>query len=122
MDVVTIGNHRKTSKGYSILASKTGGVFLRVDKPVDVNVALSRYQKHPDCQDSEKIEVRGEKTVLAILPNEERPLPPGVYRITLPAIHGIPRERREIKDVVKIESGKNTAIEVRIRKVGLHSS
>ena len=26
------------------------------------------------------------------------------------------RERREVKDVVKIESGKNTAIEVRIRK------
>ena len=42
VDVVSIGNHKKTAKGYSVLASKTGGVFLRAEKPVDVNVAISR--------------------------------------------------------------------------------
>ena len=68
VDVVTIGNHRKTSKGYSILAAKTGGVFLRVEKPVDVNVALSRYQEILTARTLEKIEVRGRKTVLAIGP------------------------------------------------------
>ncbi len=115
VDVITIGSHRKTAKGYSVLASKTGGVFLRAEKPVDVNVAISRYQKVLTARTLEKIEVKGEKKVLSIVPNDEFPMEPGSYKIILPAIHGLGPAQREIKNI-KIESGKNTAVEVKIRK------
>ncbi|MEW6349621.1 MAG: hypothetical protein AB1646_11215 [Thermodesulfobacteriota bacterium] len=115
MDVITMGNPKKTAKGYKDLAAKTGGTFIRIEKPADLHRAVTEYKKILSARMREKIEVRGDKAVFHVFPNEEVTLAPGSYTIVLPPVMGLQASHREIRKV-KIESDHSSVLEVKIRK------
>ncbi len=115
IDVITIGNVRKTAKSYKDLAARTGGVCIRVEKPTDLSRALAEYKKILGARTFEQIEVRGEKAVFNVPPNKEVTLPPGSYTVVLPPVMGLQASHREIRKV-RIESDRNSVFEVKIRK------
>lgn len=114
-DVIGFGISAKRERGYSTLAGKTNGVFLKVDKPADIDSAVSRYQKTLHAPSRKDIEVKGEKSSFKIGAEEELTLAPGSYTIVLPSVPGLDPSHRTIKDV-KISSGQNKVLTVAVKK------
>ena len=119
VDVVALGMGTKRQRGYSELAKKTGGLFIRADNPADMDRALSRYEKILKKKTVEKVEVRGEKATFILDLNEEITVHPGTYTVILPTVAGVPASNRTISNV-KIGSGEARVLDVRVRKGKLH--
>ena len=115
VDVVAFGVGKKGQAGYSNLVKKSGGLLLNVDKPTDVDSALSRYGKLLKTRTMEKIEVRGERGVFNISPEEEFTLPPGTYTVVLPVVAGLNPSKRIVPNV-RISSEQTNVLDVRIKK------
>ncbi len=115
VDVLALGMSRRREKGYARLAAKTGGTFLKIAKPSDLKKAVSKYGEILKTPALKKMEVRGGKTHLHVGNGEEVTLAPGSYTIVLPVIPGLKSANRTIKDV-KISSGENKVLMVKIRK------
>lgn len=115
VDVVGIGMLRKTVRGYSAMAKRSQGAFLKADNPGELEQVLSRYKKILSKRAMEKIEIRGEKAVFTVNPGEEITLAPGAYSVVLPLVASLKAAKRIIGDI-KIRSGESTVVHVRIRK------
>lgn len=115
VDVLAIGMGKKTEAGYSNLVKKCSGLLLKVDNPSDVEAALSRYGKVLKTRTMEKIEVRNEKGVFNINPEEEITLPPGSYTVVLPVVAGLSPSKRIVPNV-RVTSEQANILDVRIRK------
>lgn len=115
VDVVALGIGKKGQSGYSNLVKKSDGLLLKVDKPADVDGALSRYGKLLKTRKVEKIEVRGERGVFSINPEEEITLPPGTYTLTLPVVAGLSPSKRIVPNV-RITSEQTNVLDVRIKR------
>ena len=107
--------NKKRESGYSSLAGKTGGVFLRVEQPADVDSALAKYSKVLKTPVEKNIEVRGEKVNIRIAEGEEVTLAPGSYTVLLPAVPGLDASSRKLKDV-KIVAGQPKVLNVVVKK------
>ncbi len=81
IDVMAIGMGKKKNGGYSSLAKKTNGVFLKLEGPGEVEQALARYAKLLKNPIKEKVEVRGENAVFSAAPDEEITLTPEPIRL-----------------------------------------
>lgn len=117
IDVMAIGMGKKKNGGYSSLAKKTNGVFLKLEGPGDVEQALARYAKLLKNPIKEKVEIRGENAVFSATPDEEITLTPGTYSVVLPLVAGIPAAKRTIPNV-KVSSGEAVVFEVKVNKKG----
>jgi hypothetical protein len=115
VDVLALGINKKRLRGYSTLANKTGGLFMPVDKPADVDQFLSRYEKALKTKVMEKVEVKGDKTVSSISPFQEANLIPGSYTVVLPIVEGLHPSNRTISNV-KITSGEVKIMDITIKK------
>lgn len=114
VDVVGVGMGQRNARGYASLAKRTGGVFLRAERPSDIDKVLGRYGQILKTKEMEKIEVRGEKTVLTAALEDEISLTPGTYRVVLPLVGKLNPSYRSIPDV-KINSRESKIIVVRIK-------
>ncbi len=117
VDVLALGIHRKRQAGYSKLAHRTNGVFLRIDNPSEVEPTIAKYVKLLKKPVKETVEVRGGNAVLSAKPDEAITLVPGTYTIVLPAVAGINPSKRTI-DTIQIHSGESTVLQVRVNKKG----
>ncbi|MGB6067826.1 MAG: hypothetical protein WBG50_23720 [Desulfomonilaceae bacterium] len=116
VDVVALGMRKKTQAGYSHVVDKTNGLFLTVDRPADVDSALSRYGKLLKTRTVEKVEVRGDQSgVFSVNAGEEITLPPGTYTAHLPVVAGLNPSKRSVPNI-RIVSGVPKVLDVRIRK------
>jgi hypothetical protein len=117
IDVIAIGMAKRKGSGYSSLAKKTNGMFLKLEGPGDVEQALARYAKTLKNPIKEKVEIRGEKAVFSAAPEEEITLTPGTYSVVLPLVAGIKPAKRTIPNV-KVSSGEAVVFEVKVNKKG----
>jgi hypothetical protein len=115
VDVVSIGVAPKKQPGYVKLAKQTRGMFLRVDKLEDVTNVLAQYAKTLHLKMVEKVEVKGETSVVSFSLGQETTVTPGIYSVILPMVNGINPSKREIHKV-KINSGETTVVQVTIKK------
>lgn len=116
VDVVGLGMRKKTQAGYSHVVDKTNGLLLTVDRPADVDSAISRYAKLLKTRTVEKIEVRGDHGgVFSVNPGEEITLPPGIYTAVLPVVAGLNPSKRSVPNI-RIVSSEPKVLDVRIRK------
>ncbi len=115
VDVIALGMSSKRQRGYATLAKKTNGVFIKADKPADIDLALARYEKILKKKTVEKVEVRGDKATFILDLSEEITIPPGSYTVVLPTVAGITTDHRTIPHV-RIASGEARVLNVRIRK------
>ena len=115
VDVLAMGIPAKRLPVYSMLAKKTGGLFLTVQNPAQLDAAVARYKKALKVLTFEKIEIRNDKATVTVSPDEEIALVPGSYSVVLPKIKGIADSHRAISNV-KIKSGHVTLIEVNPKK------
>ncbi len=76
VDVIAVGMKPATQELYSSLAKITGGQFLKVDRPEDVQPALAPYQAVLQTAVPEPIQVAGEGANYSILPGEKAKLAP----------------------------------------------
>ncbi len=115
VDVVSVGVASKKQPGYVNLTKQTRGIFLRVDKPEDVTTALAQYARTLHLKTVEKVEVKGETSVVSFSLGHETTVTPGIYSVILPLVGGINPSKREIHKV-KISSGETTVVQVTIKK------
>lgn len=115
VDVLAMGIPAKRLPVYSMFAKKTGGLFLTVQNPAQLDAALARYKKALKVFTFEKIEIRNDKATVTVPPDEEIALVPGSYSVVLPKNKGIADSHRAISNV-KIKSGHVTLIEVNPKK------
>lgn len=115
VDVLTLGMPSKRHATYSALAKKSGGLFLAVETPAQLDAAMARYKKALRTSTFEKIEIRNDKATVSVPPDEDIALAPGVYTIVLPRLKGLADTHRSIPNV-KIKSGHATLIDVNPKK------
>ena len=115
VDVIALGMGKRRQRGYSILAKKSRGVFLRADKPSDVDAVIAKYEKSLKTPSMKKLDVIGEKSSFKVSNGEEITLAPGAYKISLPPIRGLDPEKRTIERV-EVNSGENSILKIRIKK------
>lgn|GEM_PF-1587219 len=115
VDVLALGLGKKRHKGFSFLAQRTGGVFLEIDRPADVDHSFNKYSKVLQTKVLEKVEIKNEKVSLSFNPHQEMSLAPGTYAVILPSVEGIEPSRRVVPNV-KVSSAETTIIDVTIRK------
>ncbi len=115
VDVLAIGMKSKKKTAYSNLAKKTGGVFLTVDSPADLDNALKKYSRVLHITSMEKIEIRGDKVVFSVNFDEDITLAPGTYTVVLPSVKGLAEFKRSVPNV-RIKSGEATLMTVKLSK------
>ncbi len=115
IDVLALGINKKRQKGYSVLTSRTGGVFIEAERPADLDQPFSRYSKILQAKHFEKVEIRGDKASLSVAPFQEITVAPGTYTVSLPVVEGIDPSKRTIPNV-KISSGEAHILDVSIKK------
>ena len=115
VDVVAVGMNSKGKSAYSNLAKKTGGIFIAVDNPGDLENGVKKYSKNLQVVTLDKIEVRGEKIVFSVNPDEDITLAPGIYTVVLPSIKGLAEFKRSVPNV-RIKSGEGTVMTVKLSK------
>ncbi len=115
IDVLAIGAPIKRHPTYALLAKKSGGLFLSVETPAQLQNVLARYKKALRVSTLEKIEIRTDKAIVSVTPDVDLALAPGIYTVVLPKIKGIADSHRAIPNV-KIKSGHATVIEVNPKK------
>lgn len=115
VDILAVGMSKKKKSAYANLAKKTGGVFLQVDTPADIENALKKYSKSMQVTAVDRIEVRGDKVVFSVNSNEDITLAPGTYTVVLPSIKGLAEFKRSVPNV-RIKSGEATLMTVKISK------
>lgn len=115
VDILAVGMNSKKKTAYSNLAKKTGGVFLQIDSPADLEGALKKYSKNLHVTSMEKIEIRGEKVVFSVNFDEDITLAPGTYTVVLPSVKGLAEFKRSVPNV-KIKSGEPTLMTVKLSK------
>ncbi len=115
VDVVGVGLNPKKKRGYAVLAGKTKGVFVRIGAAREVDEALKRYERALKTPTMTALEIQGEKANFRIGAGQEITLAPGEYDVVLPDMPGLDEERRTIKGV-KIESGHNRVLSVRLNR------
>ncbi|MFZ5866190.1 MAG: hypothetical protein ACOYXY_09945 [Thermodesulfobacteriota bacterium] len=115
VDVVSVGIGKKTRKNYAALAEKTKGEFLALEKPADLEAALSKYGKLLKSKQRKVIEVRGSDKTFKLANGEEITLAPGTYSIVVPEMSGISPSHRTIRDI-KVKSGENKRLEISVKK------
>jgi O-antigen ligase len=114
VDVIAVGAKAPMQEAYAGLAKATGGEFLKIDQPKDLQSALAKYVGVLQTPLLEPVRVAGQGTDYRILPGEEAELPKGSYAITLPDIDGLDASKRVIEGV-KVEPGKKTILDSRIQ-------
>jgi len=115
LDVIGFAMAKKREGTYSALAKKGHGLFLKVEKPADIDQALSRYGKALKTKVFDRIEVKGEKAVFHTAIEEEITLPPGSYTITLPPVAGLSPSKRTIPKI-KVSSGEAKVLDIQVKK------
>ena len=115
VDILAVGMNSKKKAAYSNLAKKTGGVFLQIDSPADLESALKKYSKSLHVTSMEKIEIRGEKVVFSVNFDEDITLAPGTYTVVLPSVKGLAEFKRSVPNV-RIKSGEATLMTVKLSK------
>ncbi|MGC8907762.1 MAG: hypothetical protein ACP5M0_10030 [Desulfomonilaceae bacterium] len=115
VDVVALGLGKKRQKGFSALAQRTGGVFIELERPADVDHAFHRYAKILQAKVFEKVEIKNERISLSFNPHQEMSLAPGKYTVALPLVEGLDPSKRVIHNVT-VSSAETTIIDVTIRK------
>ncbi len=115
VDVIALGSAKKKNSGYSTLAKKTNGIFQKVEGPGEMDQAMARYAKTLKSPIMEKVEIKGDKALFNVVPEEEIALTPGTYSVVLPAVAGINPGKRTIPSV-KISSGEAVVIDVKVKK------
>ena len=115
VDVIALGSGKKKNSGYSALAKKTNGIFQKVEGPGEMDQAMAKYAKALRNPIMEKVEIKGDKALFNVVPEEEIALTPGTYSVVLPAVAGINPGKRTIPSV-KISSGEAVVIDVKVKK------
>ncbi|MGP8284313.1 MAG: hypothetical protein ACLQT6_16575 [Desulfomonilaceae bacterium] len=115
VDVLAIGAPIKRHPTYSLLAKKSGGLFLAIETPAQLEGAMGRYKKALRVSTFQKVEIRNDKATVSVPPDEDIALAPGIYTVVLPKLKGIAESHRAIPNV-KIKSGHATLIEVNPKK------
>ena len=115
VDVLAIGAPIKRHPTYSLLAKKSGGLFLAIETPAQLESAMDRYKKALRVSTFQKVEIRNDKATVSVPPDEDMALAPGMYTVILPKLKGIAESHRAIPNV-KIKSGHATLIEVNPKK------
>ncbi|MDR3603777.1 MAG: hypothetical protein P4L38_04040 [Syntrophaceae bacterium] len=115
VDVLAIGAPIKRHPTYSLLAKKSGGLFLAIETPAQLEGAMGRYKKALRVSTFQKVEIRNDKATVSVAPDEDIALAPGNYTVVLPKLKGIAESHRAIPNV-KIKSGHATLIEVNPKK------
>jgi hypothetical protein len=115
VDVLAVGMPAKKQPEYLALCLKSGGQFLKLENPSDVDPALARYGKVLKTPIINRITVKGGKSELSMDSGEEITLAPGEYTIVLPDLPGLASTDRTIKHV-SIGSGENRSYKVRMKK------
>ncbi len=115
LDVIALRMFRKSRRSYVRLVKKTGGAFLKVAGPDDLDMTLERYKKVLHKRTLEQVEVRGENSVYTVNPGEEITLAPGSYSVVLPLVANLKPSKRTIGNVT-IKSGETKILKVKIRK------
>ncbi len=115
VDVVAMGLGKKRQKGFSALAQRTGGVFIEMERPADMDHAFHRYAKILQTKVFEKVEIKNERISLSFNPHQEMSLAPGTYTVLLPLVEGLEQSKRVVPNV-KVSSAETTIIDVTIRK------
>jgi hypothetical protein len=115
VDVLALGMSKKRHSGYAFLVNKTNGLLLDVEKPTDMDQALSRYAKALKAKVMAKVEIKGDKAVTSVSPFQEIALAPGTYTVVLPLVEALNPSKRTIEGV-KISPGETNVMEVTIRK------
>jgi O-antigen ligase len=114
VDVIAVGMKASMQEAYAGLAKATGGEFLNIDRPKDLQSALASYAKVLQTPQPEPVRVAGQGKNYRILPGEVAQLPKGSYTITLPDMDGLDPAKRIIEDV-KVEPGRKTMLDSRIQ-------
>lgn len=115
VDILAVGMNSRKKAAYSDLAKKTGGVFIKIDAPADMENALNKYSKTLHVTTVDRIEVRGDKVVFNINPDQDITLAPGTYTVVLPSIKGLAEFKRSVPNV-RIKSGEGTLMVVKLTK------
>lgn len=115
VDVLAVGMNSKKKTAYTNLAKKTGGVFLTLDNPADMESALKKYSKSLHVTSVDKIEIRGEKVLFSANFDEDITLAPGIYTVVLPSVKGLAEFKRSVPNV-RIKSGEASLMTVKLSK------
>ncbi|MGC8659828.1 MAG: hypothetical protein ACP5U1_12195 [Desulfomonilaceae bacterium] len=115
VDVLALGMPSKRHPTYSLLAKKSGGLFLPIETEAQLDAAMARYKKALRAPTYQRIEIRNDKATVSVPPDEDMALAPGTYTVILPKLKGIAESRRALPNV-KIKSGHSTIIEVNPKK------
>ncbi len=115
VDVLAVGMNSRKKSAYTNLAKKTGGIFMQIDNPSDIENALKKYAKSLHVTTVDRIEVRGEKVVSSMNSGEDITLAPGVYTVVLPSIKGLAEFKRSVPNV-RIKSAEATLMTVKLSK------
>lgn len=115
VDVLALGMGKKRHGGYAALVNKTKGILMDVEKPADIDQAVSRYAKLLKAKVMEKVEIKGDKAITTVSPFQEIALTPGTYTVVLPLVEALNPSKRTIEGV-KISPGETNVMEVTIRK------
>ncbi|MFH1113015.1 MAG: hypothetical protein V1792_03755 [Pseudomonadota bacterium] len=115
LDVIALRMLNKAARSYVKPVKKTGGAFLKVSGPDELDGTLARYKKVLHKRTVEQVEVRGEKSVYTVNPGEDITLAPGSYSIVLPLVAKLKPSKRTIPNVT-IKSGETKILKVRIKQ------
>jgi len=115
IDVVALGMSKKGLQDYTALCQKTGGTFMKLERPADLEPALARYTKTLQTLAMKQMDVQGEKASLKIGNGEELTLAPGTYTVVLPQMPGLDLSKRTIKNI-RVGSGQTSVLSVNITK------
>ena len=115
VDVLALGMPSKRHPTYSLLAKKSGGLFMPIETEAQLEAAMDRYKKALRSSTFQRIEIRNDKATVSVPPDEDMALAPGMYTVILPKLKGIAESRRALPNV-KIKSGHSTLIEVNPKK------
>lgn len=113
VDVLALGMSKRGLHDYTALTEKTAGVLMKVERPADLEPALTRYTKVLQTPAMKQMDVVGEKASFKIGNGEELTLAPGTYTVVLPQMPGLHQSKRTIKNV-RIGSGQTRVLNVNI--------
>jgi hypothetical protein len=116
VDVVALGIGQKHRKQYSQLPKETEGLFFAVENPSDLATVATKYEKILNSPAMEKLEIRGDKAVFTVRPEEEITLAPGSYTVILPVVNQLNPANRTLPNKISVNSGQSTTVQVIIKK------
>lgn len=115
VDVIGVGMDPARREIYTQLASRSGGIFLPLDQPSELQSVLSRYVQELRPTVPLPVDVRGLDGRYRIMPGKPFKLPPGRYTILLPPMEGLEPAHRKLGDPVKIAPGESRVLTLSVK-------